>query len=109
PALATRIMAEVQKISKELLPKGTPTFYHGAGCTSCATSGYAGRTVIGEILEVTTELKDLIASGVTGEQIRAALEKQHPVTMFQDGLIKALNGVTTLEEVLRVADSGELS
>lgn len=109
PALATRIMAEVQKISKELLPKGTPTFYHGAGCTSCAQSGYTGRTVIGEILEVTTELKDLIASGVTGEQIRAALEKQHPVTMFQDGLIKALNGVTTLEEVLRVADSGELS
>ena len=78
-------------------------FYKGKGCASCGNTGYAGRTVIGEILEVGNDLKDLIAKDFTMEEIREQLKKQKFVDLLQDGIIKALKGMTTIEEVMRVS------
>jgi len=77
-------------------------FYHGKGCKQCNSTGYKGRIGIYEALEITEEISELILSkATTGEMEKAAL-KQGMLTMTQDGFIKAKNGITTLEEILRV-------
>lgn len=105
PAVAERIKAEVANIPPEYLQGvgGQQTFYYGKGCSSCANSGYIGRSVVGEILEIGPELKAIIARGFDMEAVTKQLQKQKYITLMQDGLIKALEGITTVEEVLRVA------
>ncbi|MGL4184865.1 MAG: type II secretion system protein GspE, partial [Thiotrichaceae bacterium] len=74
------------------------------GCTACGHTGYKGRSAIHEILVMDDPLRRLILkhedAGVLQEQAR----KSGMRTMYEDGLLKALKGVTTLEEVLRVAE-----
>lgn len=77
--------------------------YHGKGCKICHYTGYAGRIAIFEVLEITTPIRKLI----TERNDASAIEKQAIAegmkTMLDDGLEKIRHGVTTLEEVLRVA------
>ncbi len=105
PAVAERIKAEVANIPPEYLQgvTGEQKFYHGKGCSSCSNTGYMGRSVVGEILEMGPELKAIIARGFDMETVTKQLQKQKYITLMQDGLIKALEGITTVEEVLRVA------
>ncbi len=85
------------------LPEDKPLrLWTGTGCRSCNNSGYKGRAGIYEIIQITDELHAPIVHGPDLAGIRAIIHKQGMPTMFQDGLQKALNGVTTLEEVLRV-------
>ncbi len=81
-------------------------FYHGAGCNKCAQTGMSGRTGIFELLRITGKLRELIATKPTTEQIIKAAPADH-VSMVHDGIGKVLEGVTTAEEVLRVASSIE--
>jgi type IV pilus assembly protein PilB len=76
-------------------------FYHGTGCTDCMQTGVRGRTGIFELLRVTDELRELIASRPTTEQIIKAAPPDH-VGMRLDGIAKVMQGMTTPEEVLRV-------
>ena len=103
--LEERIGQEIKEIHSDFLKEfgGKMIFYKGKGCASCGNTGYAGRTVIGEILEVGNDLKDLIAKDFTMEEIREQLKKQKFVDLLQDGIIKALKGMTTIEEVMRVS------
>jgi type II secretory ATPase GspE/PulE/Tfp pilus assembly ATPase PilB-like protein len=78
-------------------------FYKGEGCDNCGKTGYAGRTVAAEILEVGQELKDLIARDFTYKEVQEQFKKQNYVTLLQDGLLKAIKGVTSVEEVIRVS------
>ncbi|MDD4333344.1 MAG: GspE/PulE family protein [Patescibacteria group bacterium] len=78
-------------------------FYHGKGCTKCNNTGYKGRIGIYETLEMTDELKDLIIKKASVSEIKSQAEKQDMITMLEDGFIKAKNGITTIEEILRVA------
>ncbi|MFH0819361.1 MAG: ATPase, T2SS/T4P/T4SS family [Patescibacteria group bacterium] len=75
--------------------------YHGIGCTHCENSGFHGRIAISEVLEVTKELKEIISAGqitnakVVGEEIH----RQGLLNMKQNGIVKSLRGLTTIEEV----------
>jgi len=80
------------------------TFYHGRGCNDCGRTGMSGRTGIYELLRITGTLRELIASRPTTEQIIKAAPADH-VSMVHDGLTKVLEGVTTPEEIFRVAKS----
>ncbi|MFZ5391073.1 MAG: GspE/PulE family protein [Patescibacteria group bacterium] len=77
-------------------------FKKGKGCNRCDFTGYRGRTVISEALANTAELQSLIAKSFTPDDIKQEYKKQGVLNLKQDGLIKSLQGLTTLEEVLTV-------
>jgi type IV pilus assembly protein PilB len=79
-------------------------FYHGIGCNECGQTGMSGRIGIYELLRVTGTLRELIAAKPTTEAIIKAAPPDH-VSMVNDGLAKVLEGVTTPEEIFRVAKS----
>ena len=64
--------------------------------------GYHGRIGIHEILKVTSTIKDLIIKGEPSDKIEAQAKREGMMTMLEDGLFKAVMGLTTVEEVLRV-------
>ena len=79
------------------------TFYKGRGCSKCDFTGYYGRTMISEILVVNEEIGKLISEGATKYEIfEYAKEHTDFKPMIYDGISKALRGITTVEEVLRV-------
>jgi len=77
--------------------------FRGKGCTKCSGTGYTGRTLIGEILIIDDEIRELIFSEAVITQLRAAAIKKGMVPLKKHGLQKAAEGITTLEEVIRVA------
>ncbi len=77
-------------------------FYKGKGCSQCGKSGYKGRIGIYETLDITPALAKLISQNAPEDQLREQADKQGMMPMIEDGFIKAKNGMTTLEEVLRV-------
>ena len=100
----SEILSTLQKI--EVIAKGqaaeTLLFYRGKVCKQCNLSGYRGRVGIYEILEVTPPIAQLILDNASATKLMAAALAQGMVTMLQDGFVKAKNGTTTIEEVLRV-------
>jgi type IV pilus assembly protein PilB len=81
---------------------GSLLFYRGKGCKQCNNTGYRGRIGIYEILEVTPHISELILQKATETEIKQAALEQNMITMVEDGFIKAKNGITTIEEILRV-------
>ncbi len=91
---------------KEMLPKSEnpTTFYRGKGCKQCKQSGYLGRTGIYELLTVNEKIKQLISTKATPHEIReVARDNTGFKTLREDGLLKVLKGITTRDEVDRVA------
>lgn len=78
-------------------------FYHSEGCKECHNLGYKGRIGIYEVLEVSEAVQELIFKEAPMSAFRKAAVEQGMVTMVQDGLLKALEGITDVEEVFRVA------
>jgi type IV pilus assembly protein PilB len=74
--------------------------YRGAGCHVCHNSGYKGRVGLFEVMEVTHDLKQMIASGKTAAEIKTRAVENGMITLRKSGLIKVRNGVTTIDEVL---------
>jgi general secretion pathway protein E/type IV pilus assembly protein PilB len=92
----------IEKI-KDHLPENYQ-FYKGKGCVKCGFTGYSGRTMISEILKITETISHMISINMNKYEIsRRAEEEGEYEPMIVDGITKALKGVTTLEEVLRVA------
>jgi len=81
---------------------GKNKLYRGAGCKSCAGSGYSGRTGIFEVLTVNARIKNLIASDANEQEIIKAAADSGMTPLHVDGLKKVAAGVTTLEELTRV-------
>ena len=81
------------------------TLYQGKGCDACGHSGYHGRTAIFEIIRITPEMEELILRNPSTQEIWRLARHQGARTLFEDGVEKVKNGVTTLEELLRVAES----
>ena len=77
-------------------------FFQGKGCKTCRNSGYKGRTGIFEILVVNNEIRDLILKKTPDAEIKQAAIKAGMKTLREDGIKKALDGVTTIDEVMRV-------
>ncbi|MCH9740213.1 MAG: Flp pilus assembly complex ATPase component TadA, partial [Epsilonproteobacteria bacterium] len=78
-------------------------FYKGKGCAVCNNSGYAGREMISEVLLISEELSTMISNSASKEELRIQAYKEGFSTMLADGVSKALQGKTSVEEVLRVA------
>jgi len=79
-----------------------PVLYRAAGCSACSNTGYRGRKALLELLVISEEIERLIIEGGTADDIHRLAVEQGMVTLRQSGLRKALEGETTLEEVLRV-------
>ncbi|HEY9190052.1 MAG TPA: GspE/PulE family protein [Sulfurovum sp.] len=92
----------LQKSVEEYLPEN-PTFYIGDGCKECGLTGYAGREMISEVLTVSETLSRMIANNASKEELTTQAEEEGFITMFEDGIHKALEGKTTIAEIYRVA------
>lgn len=96
------LLKELNKDFPEM--KGPITLYKGKGCKNCKQSGYIGRTGMFELLIVDEKIKQLISEKATAQKIRdTAREIMGMLSLREDGVIKVLKGITTLEEVDRVA------
>ncbi|MDD5769326.1 MAG: GspE/PulE family protein [Candidatus Gracilibacteria bacterium] len=92
--LLSRVGAEILK---------SPKFYKPIGCEQCDNTGYKGRVGLYEVLEITSGVKEMILSGDSAFNINKQAIKDGMISLEQDGIIKALNGLTSLEEVYSVA------
>ncbi|WP_435017130.1 GspE/PulE family protein [Tundrisphaera sp. TA3] len=77
-------------------------FMKGKGCSNCGKSGYRGRQGIYELMGMTSQIRDMTFKGESTQAIRKVARKQGMRTLFEDGMIKALKGITTIDEVLRI-------
>ena len=87
----------------QLVPPDLKTIYRGKGCSSCNHTGYKGRIGIFEMIIMTPELRDLILKNPSSQEIWKMARTQGARSMFESGIKKIKNGLTTAEEVFRVA------
>ena len=80
------------------------TLYAGKGCAICNLSGYKGRTAIFEFITISPALQDLIIRKPNAQEIWKLAREEGARSLFEDGIDKVRNGVTTLDELLRVAE-----
>jgi len=92
---------------KKHFKQGKNTLYFGKGCSSCNHTGYKGRTALFEVIRVSPELKEALSSGLTSSEIWKIARKNGSKSMFEDGIDKVKSGITTLEELTRVASQAE--
>ncbi len=103
----TRVLKEAELISlKSIVPDlkdlKTKAFYTPTGCPKCANTGYSGRIGIREVLAVDENVRELVMKHANAAEIKDAAVQNGMTTMIQDGLQKAIDGLTSLEEVLRL-------
>jgi type IV pilus assembly protein PilB len=82
--------------------KGRVQFYKGKGCATCNFTGMKGRVAIYEVMPITEELRDGILKNVSTAELRAMAQSQGMKSLRQAGLLKVIEGTTSIEEVLRV-------
>jgi type IV pilus assembly protein PilB len=104
------VTADVRAVLGSLLPADKPVRLYratgktnGATCETCGGSGYHGRVGVFEVFTVSDPISKLVLSRATMKDIESQAVSEGMITMKQDGYFKALEGTTTLEEVLRVA------
>jgi type II secretory ATPase GspE/PulE/Tfp pilus assembly ATPase PilB-like protein len=103
---APKIVEEIKAVLGSLFPKNLPSnfqLYKGKGCEKCGDSGYVGRIGIFEVLPVTEKIGKLILEHPDSDSIGKEAVVEGMITMKQDGYMKVLAGITTIEEILRVA------
>ena len=84
------------------LPRARTTLYRGKGCERCLGTGYYGRIGLAEGLTLTPKLRELIAKGAQDKQIRDEARAEGMMGLRDNGIKAVLDGLTTIEEVLRV-------
>ena len=82
---------------------GDITLHRAKGCKQCANTGYVGRISIIEMMPMSDAIRTLVMRHATATELRAQAIKDGMVTMYEDGMRKSLQGITTFEEVLRVS------
>ncbi len=85
------------------LPTKNLTLYEGKKCEVCGFTGYKGRTSIYEVIKITPTLQELIVKRPSSQEIWALARKEGARSVFEDGLEKVKNGVTSIEELVRIA------
>ncbi|MEZ5599867.1 MAG: type II secretion system ATPase GspE [Candidatus Competibacteraceae bacterium] len=83
------------------------TLYKSVGCEQCGGTGYRGRAAIMEFLVMSDPLRRMVLKHADAGELQAAAQKEGMDTMYEDGLRKAVAGLTTIEEVLRVTSQQE--
>mgnify|MGYP000067660321 CR=1 FL=1 len=112
------ILVEAQRLVRRICPKcrvpykpsedelaifglsGDHTFYRGEGCLECGNTGYKGRIGIFEVMPITPRIRRMIIEERPVDEIREAAREEGMKTLREDGVAKALRGITTLEEIL---------
>lgn len=100
------VSENIKQVLGKFLPQGAVSvikLYKGQGCSFCGNTGYLGRIGIYEVLVMTDPLSKLVLEHASSGAIEEAATAAGMITMKQDGYLKVLEGLTTLEEVLRVA------
>lgn len=99
------VKKEIEKMPEDIKKKWQGknlVFYHGKGCENCHNTGYKGRLGVFEVLDVLPNIQELLLSRATSGVITETAIKNGMLTIKQDGIDKALDGMTSLEEVWRV-------
>lgn len=107
------ILADVEKEVNEMPAKvreseladfdlNKTVFHKGQGCARCNNSGYSGRIAIAEVIDINKNIKDIVTEEKRSLRMEDVRASQDFITMKQDGIIKVIQGKTTMEEVLRV-------
>jgi type IV pilus assembly protein PilB len=84
-------------------------FMRGKGCNHCNKKGYRGRQGIYELMNMTPQVREMAFKGESTLNVRKMARKQGMRTLFEDGIIKAIRGITTIEEVLRITQRDMVS
>lgn len=84
-------------------PEGT-IFYEGKGCDACGHTGFKGRTALFEFIRMTPKLQELVIGHPSAQDIWKLASEEGSLSLFEDGIDKVRNGITTIEELLRVAE-----
>ncbi|HEY4687007.1 MAG TPA: ATPase, T2SS/T4P/T4SS family [Candidatus Subteraquimicrobiales bacterium] len=95
--------AVLEEINLEQDPKETRIFYRPKGCSACGDTGYKGRIGLYEVLIVTEQIELLTIKHASSDEIREVAHSEGMKTLFEDGLEKVKQGLTSLEEIMRVA------
>jgi len=97
------IKKEFESLPKELISefKAPYQIYQPVGCPACNGKGFVGRVALFEILKMTPELQDIINSAPNERKILEESKRQGMITLRQDGILKSLRGVVSIESVLR--------
>ena len=90
-------------IMEEMQFDTTPQFFKGKGCKQCYNSGYIGREMISEVLTISSDMARLIAAEAHQDELEKIAYKEGFRPMFHDGVYKAIEGKTTIDEIFRVA------
>ena len=94
---------------KPEIKKDEIKIYKPQGCPKCGNKGTKGRIAVFELLEMTPQLEEIIISGPTEAKILAESKRQGMITMFQDGILKVLEGIIGFDELLQVVSVSEES
>src|SRR5680860_239754 len=117
PDVKQDIIKELKDIPETVIKTELPSFtnldeifsqhklYQAVGCQRCENTGYSSRISIAEVIEINDKLQEIINSGQGELNIEAVKKTEDFVSIKQDGIIKVLQGVTTMEEILRVIES----
>jgi type II secretory ATPase GspE/PulE/Tfp pilus assembly ATPase PilB-like protein len=99
-----KLSADELKSLKEILPSVTKEmkFYAAQGCPECNSSGYEGRLGVHEVIDVNDEVRELIMNRANAREIKDAAIRGGMTTMVEDAISKATQGLTSIEEILRV-------
>ena len=84
-------------------PLDPPVLYRAVGCQECSGTGYRGRVALHEVMEVTEKLEQLVVSHATGTELRTTALEEGMISLREDGFSKVAEGITTIEEVMRVS------
>ena len=105
PFTPTDAVLDAAGITPEMAAAGK--FMKGKGCGHCSKSGYRGRIGIFELMMMTNKVRELAFAGAPTQEIRRVALSQGMASLYSDGIRKALSGITTIEEVFRVAKKGD--
>jgi len=101
-----KVLSEIPKNNAIEIPKEIKTLYRSKGCLKCNFIGYSGRIGIFELFTITPNIEKIILGNTSSSRIMEVAKENGMITMKEDGILKALNGETSLEEVRRA--TGEI-
>ncbi len=100
-----RLCRSGQIMKQELKKK--PNWHKHVGCETCANTGYSGRIAVFEVAKINDEMRDAILERAPMSKLLEVARRQGFQTLLEDGLLKSRDGITTVDEVLRVCGAGQ--
>ncbi|HAI74578.1 MAG TPA: hypothetical protein DCS28_01545 [Candidatus Moranbacteria bacterium] len=102
-----KILSIISPRAKVEIPKNIEKLYRPKGCLKCGNTGYKGRIGIFEVLTISPETEKMILDLAGETEITMAVLEEGMITMLQDGILKAVSGITSIDEVKKVTGQGE--